>query len=237
MTTSLVMPGNHTYADEDVTTGVSEELLVQKVMRDRGVGKKAAYVWLRKQSREAALAEPTPIKQRDQVLLALLKFGARDGLALMADLHSMGIGLDLHDTQKTLWSLLDTGHVRFRERQGPKGTLYAIKLTNIGEVAARRVAASLNGEAIIEAPLPEPEPEPTPEPVPSASLLAGTPDLTVTRPLIDALRARWAKSERLAAVAKSLEELGEDDMALTLMGRTEFTPFEREVIDLLREIE
>ena len=48
------------------------------------------------------------------------------------------------------------------------------------------------------------------------------------------IRIRATKSEKLTQAARLLEEAGEDEMALTLLGRTEFTPLELEVAALLR---
>jgi len=48
------------------------------------------------------------------------------------------------------------------------------------------------------------------------------------------LRDRAVKADKLAAAAKLLEEVGEDDIALSLMAMTEFTPLEGEVIEVLK---
>lgn len=52
-------------------------------------------------------------------------------------------------------------------------------------------------------------------------------------PSLRDIRDRALKSKKLVAAAKLLEEAGEDDMALTLMGKTEFSPLEEEIISLL----
>ena len=50
------------------------------------------------------------------------------------------------------------------------------------------------------------------------------------------VRDRFLKATKINAAAKLLEEAGEDEIALTLLGKTEFTPLEEEVVDLLRRM-
>lgn len=55
-------------------------------------------------------------------------------------------------------------------------------------------------------------------------------------PLIRSIRDRARKESVLAQAAKLLEEAGEDDIALTVMGRTEYTDLELEVKTMLASI-
>jgi hypothetical protein len=56
-------------------------------------------------------------------------------------------------------------------------------------------------------------------------------------PEFSKIRARAVKATKINAAAKLLEEAGEDEIALTLMGKTDFTTLELEVIKLLRMFE
>jgi hypothetical protein len=53
-------------------------------------------------------------------------------------------------------------------------------------------------------------------------------------PVIRDLRDRAIRAQKLNAAARILEEVGEDDMVLALMAKTEFSGLEAEVITLLR---
>jgi hypothetical protein len=55
-------------------------------------------------------------------------------------------------------------------------------------------------------------------------------------PLIRSIRDRARKESVLAQAAKLLEEAGEDDIALTVMGRTEYSDLELEVKTMLASI-
>jgi hypothetical protein len=55
-------------------------------------------------------------------------------------------------------------------------------------------------------------------------------------PLICAIRDRARKEAVLTQAARLLEEAGEDDIALTVMGRTEYTDLELEVKTMLHSI-
>lgn len=52
-------------------------------------------------------------------------------------------------------------------------------------------------------------------------------------PAFRSVRERARKADKINQAAKLLEEAGEEDIALTLMGRTDFNPLEEEVIRLL----
>jgi hypothetical protein len=222
-----------------------ESLTVDDIMRERKVGKRYAYEILKRLSEEQNLATAVPDNQRERVLAVLYKTGARDTNALKDALHRDGYEVDGHDTTKVMWSLQKTGHVKFRERQSPR-MLYAIKLTDKGRQDGRKY---LNGKKREDPPTEERSPvnidadritppeeyavsQPEPEPVvdrPAAYWV----DHPEEWPAINDLRERAAKAQKLGAAAKILEEVGEDDMVLALMGKTEFTPLEREVIDIL----
>jgi Fe2+ or Zn2+ uptake regulation protein len=55
-------------------------------------------------------------------------------------------------------------------------------------------------------------------------------------PMFRAIRDRYTRAQKLNAAAKLLEEAGgQDEMVLTLMGETEFTQLEEEVLELLKK--
>ena len=55
-------------------------------------------------------------------------------------------------------------------------------------------------------------------------------------PKIQALRDRHARAKKINEAVKLLEEVGEDDAALSLMGKVEFTDLEWEVMALLEKL-
>ncbi len=70
----------------------------------------------------------------------------------------------------------------------------------------------------------KPEPEPT-----------WTLDLSAY-PAIKAVRDRAIRATKINAAVKLLEEAGEDEIALNLMTKTDFSPLESEIIAILREL-
>ena len=55
-------------------------------------------------------------------------------------------------------------------------------------------------------------------------------------PMFAQIRDRFVRARKLNAAAKLLEEAGgQDEMVLTLMGETEFTPLEEEVLEMLKK--
>lgn len=107
-------------------------------------------------------------------------------------------------------------------------------LSDVKEVAQRAAAMQ---QAVNDLGAGRPEPMKVvlrdfPEPEPSIFHLdeGGFPEFRSIRD-----RARNAK--KLAQAAAILEEVGEDEIALQLMTRTEFTPLEKEVIELLERYE
>lgn len=237
----------------NVTNDALVNQTVEDIMRERKVGKRWAYAILRQQTEEKATQAPVPHNQRERVLEILYRSDGfiRDSRMLTKALHDEGSEIDGHDTTKVLWSLQKTNHVKFREHQNPR-YLYAIKLTDQGKrdghrlVQARAVddnellpaddAGTMSTvEAVEEAygvkyaePVVEAPPAPQPEPPKGLSL--------ASYPAINDLHERSLKAQKLAEAARLLEEAGEDDLALNLMGKTEFSTLEREVLDVFEKL-
>lgn len=230
------------------------ELTVDQIAAERGITKRWAYEVLRQQHEAEAL--PVPANQREAILTLLFRDDTiKTSYDLTQALHHNGHSLSAHDTTKTLWSLQKTGHVKFRERQKPR-FLYAIKLTDLGRNEARDLMlrdATEQQEAATEAVLDElvdeglveeviqvdaeiAEEEEVPVLNTDDYVLMSQP-ITANHPAIADVRDRARKAKRLATAAQILEEVGEDEMALTLMGKTEFTPLELEVIDILEHMQ
>ena len=273
-----------TMAQKLAALDVAGEMTAEVVAQRLGISKKWAYALLR-QRNAAEIAQDIasiPTKQRDQVLLTLYKHGSHNIHELAADLHKDGSKIDGHDATKTIWSLANTGHVRFRERQAPR-TLYAIRLTEKGKNAARSLANGIAAAA--PEPLANPEAQvitdtwndnlnlgPWPEPDTAleaveaqanedlAAAIESYPVLTehqqdaidnallananlIERPWVTGslggwpairdVRDRAIKSQKLNAAAKLLEEAGEEEIALSIMTKTEFNALEAEVVALL----
>lgn len=229
---------------------------VEDIMRERGVGKRYAYSILRQMATEQYAEAEVPTNQRERVLAILYRSdgsipNSRD---LMLALQEEGYAIDGHDTTKVLWSLQKTNHVKFREHQNPK-YLYAIRLTAQGKADGRKYATKPKHEPVEEAleaiPFDElPEgmsiyAEPTTvelsvpvqaETVPVQRAKPWTLDMEGF-PAFREIRDRARKAQKLTEAAKLLEEAGEDEMALNLIGKTEFTPLEEEVIEILKRYE
>lgn len=233
-----------------MTTDVLVSQTVEDIMRERKVGKRWAYAILRQQTEEKATQAPVPHNQRERVLEILYRSDGyiRDSRMLNKALHDEGYEIDGHDTTKVLWSLQKTNHVKFREHQNPR-YLYAIKLTDQGKTDGHRL--------VTKAPPAPPEPEPPAvveeQPREEAVSLAvaavvvpeeqeiipvpAEPSLSLASyPAINDLHERSLKAQKLAEAARLLEEAGEDDIALNLMGKTEFTALEREVLDVFDKL-
>jgi hypothetical protein len=268
---------------------------VAQIMKEKGVGRKRAYVLLR-QSRAAEAGDvEVPQTQRVQVLGSLVNHAgsSKNAKDLLDQLHADGVKIDMHDTVKSLWSLQKTRFVSFRERGNPS-TLYAIKVTDQGlsayadmrerlaeqEVDTFLVAQSyrtfqpmvetvstveevdpaaleaFHDQAIADAELDAVEGVHTVKPSQAIveTILPGTPEWAASEvaleeqrrseygfdvkefPLICAIRDRARKEAVLTQAARLLEEAGEDDIALTVMGRTEYTDLELEVKTMLHSI-
>lgn len=236
----------------DITT-----LTVEQIMRDRGIGKRYAYTLLRREQAKR-MEGHVPQNQRDLILTILAQdTSIRNTNELSEAIHATGSKLPPHDVTKTLWSLQKSRYVRFRERAN--GMLYAIELTSEGRAAAAKreikevalAEVSVVEEppvpawtATIEQPVPPPSYDellPLVEETYNASAPA-QPDPAVPWfrdnmggwPSLRAIRDRYQKAVKIRAAAALLEEVGEDDTALALFEKVNFTPLEEEVIQLLR---
>lgn len=232
------------------------EATVESIMADRKVGRKYAYAILRQMQQERYAGAPVPNNQRERVLSILYRSDGeiRTSNELMESLQQEGYAIDGHDATKVLWSLQKTNHVRFREHQNPK-YLYGIALTAQGKADAKKIVTRKPEVEEIHATI-EPVVEKEPEvevgivqavggPYSEDAILVPVPD-EPEPPLAfypwpngmgDAFRLvrdRAIKAQKLNAAAKLLEEAGEDDMVLALMGKTDFTPLEQEVIEILK---
>lgn len=232
---------------------------VAKLMAEKGVNRRRAYAMLRAQKSAEIDTSNVVQGQRIAVLTCLIAHpeAGRDAPILVEALHGAKVKIDMHDTVKTLWALQKTDYVSFRERGGR--SLYAIKVTDAGlawivslkpkgddnELLPDPVAATVeevpeealrvfrNAQAFQKEidelgagkPLVSPDPAKRWKPWPDG--MGGWPSF---RFLLD----RAQRATKINAAAKLLEEAGEDEIALTLMGRTEFTALEEEVIHLLR---
>jgi hypothetical protein len=239
------------------------DMTVEQIMSARNIGKKAAYAMKRRQRLGEVGHVPNNQRERVLSIL-FRNADIKNSNELTEALHADGSEIDGHDTTKVLWSLQKSGHVKFRERQGGHKQLYAIDLTKTGLNDARFIEeklASLQAErefqnsaggdggyvdlvppladqAIADAELDETEGAHTVKP----SVLAPEPPAGVEPfqpfdnrfPAIHEVRDRAIRAKRYAEAAKILEEVGEDEIALTLMTKSEFSPLELEVIELIK---
>lgn len=238
--------------------------VVDDYARELGISKRWAYELLRQQSEAEATQVPIPHNQRERVLSILYRRGdeIRNSISLNAALHEEGFETDGHDTTKVLWSLQKTNHVKFREHQSPR-YLYAIRLTDQGKADAYRLVTTPPGVPQVTMVV-EPEREPEPEPDEAvlfqclywsehqhsennpptqecvdefqARLRARDPVAASSYPSITKLRERSTKAQKLIEAARLLEEAGEDDIALALMGKTEFSDLEVETLEILEKL-
>jgi len=206
---------------------------VARIMAEQRVGRRRAYEIIRRQ--KSALVDPSSISQgqRAAVLSALAADPAngKDAAILLDALHGAKVRIDMHDTVKTLWALQKIRHVSFRERGGR--SLYAIKPTEDG--LDWLASLTVNGHK-------ELPPVAATEPPMGATVVNEQTTVSVTIagiadikdwPALYALKARAAKAEKISEAARLLEEAGEDEIALNLLGKTDFTDLEKEVIRLL----
>ena len=233
------------WAKDSRTPPKSNEAVAQ-IMVEKGVNRRRAYAMLRAQKSAEIDTSTVGQGQRIAVLTCLIMFpeSGRDATVLLDALHRAGVKIDMHDTVKTLWALQKTQFVQFRERGGR--SLYAIKITDEGleaygemttppaiqEVAVLSNVLALANDVIVqeaERPAVEQEESPPPWAVAFGNQWSLGPALS------DLLR-RWDRATKINAAARLLEEAGEDEIALSLMTKTDFSPLEEEVIDLLRKL-
>jgi hypothetical protein len=235
---------------------VTMSMRIEDIMRERGVGKKRAYAIRREQGNEIH-SEAVPTNQRARVLNILLRKSdlINNSQELMQELQGEGYAIDGHDAIKVLWSLQKTQHVKFRERTHPRAGLFGIRLTSLGRADAQAWEPEPEPlELALESePVPESEPGPTDlsdvvEVAQRAAAMqqavndlgAGPPETNHVfffdadfYPAISAVRDRARKARKISAALRILEEVGEDEAALALMSKIEFSELEQEVINLL----
>lgn len=231
---------------------------VTKIMQDKGVSRRGAYAIVRRRRAEEMYTEDVDRGQRMAVLTILTTKPetGKDARLILEALHDAGVGIDLHDVNKTLWALQKTSCVRFREKNNPR-SLYAIRITETG-VATLSDLKRANGDAIraeskrlsearlskeaAVAEVPDfgvqvstrsaPPPEVAPIVASDDDVVSKLGDLS-SWPRFRDVRERAERAAKINAAAKLLEEAGEDEIALNLMGKTEFSPLEEEVRRLL----
>ena len=237
---------------------------VALLMAEKGVNRRRAYAMLREQKSAEIDTSNVGQGQRIAVMTCLIAHpeSGRDAPVLLAALHDAGIKIDMHDTVKTLWALQKTSYIQFRERGGR--SLYAIKITDAGLAWAASLKPKFNYDIEVPPePVMEMAEKASEEALrvfrnaqafqkeidelgagkPLALADEDNPDY-IKRPWIKGnlggwpefrdIRDRALKATKVNAAAKLLEEAGEDEIALTLLAKTEFTPLEEEVVDLLR---
>jgi hypothetical protein len=229
---------------------------VAQLMAEKGVNRRRAYAMLRAQKSAEIDTSNVGQGQRIAVLTCLIMSpeSGRDAPVLLDALHRAGVKIDMHDTVKTLWALQKTQFVQFRERGGR--SLYAIKITDEGLAAygemttppaIQEVAVLSNVLALANDVIVQEAENLEPDVVKDLQRwVVGPPadDEYIKRPWVKGnlggwpcfrdIRDRALKAAKVNAAAKLLEEAGEDEIALTLLAKTEFTPLEGEVVDLLR---
>lgn len=233
---------------------------VAAIAKEQGVNLNRAYTLLRE--RKMAEVDPSTVPQaiRDRILTVIATL--QDTESITADMvakaiQQMGGDENTHGVTHVLWSLQKTEHIRFRvsDRKG----LHAIKLRPKGE---ERVAYIRVGTSAIATPKERASTNPweTDADVrreeraqyeaahpraqyPNGGAVVDQPDLGAARPgpldeypLVRDLLARTKAAEGYVAAAKAVEALGEDDMALTLLGKSTVTPLEDEVARLLADL-
>jgi hypothetical protein len=228
------------YSNDDVT----------RIMAEEGVGRRRAYEIARQRRAAAVDVSSVGPGQRVAVMSCLVAEpdAGKDAAILLDALHRAGVKIDMHDTIKTLWSLQKTRYVSFRERGGR--SLYAITVTDAGRDWLRSATTTPMVEAVEEvAHAPQEEIEGTVD-ISGPSVPVVEVDEPVIEPPVDgdlpwgpgiarwpairAVRDRAVRATKINQAVKLLEEAGEEDIALTLMGKTEFTELEEEVVSLLR---
>lgn len=221
--------------------------IVERIMRERGVGKRRAYrLWKERQAQAIDISD-VGSSQRMAVMAALINVEGANGSvgALVDTLHHEGVRIDAHDATKTLWALQKQRWVTFRERAN--GDLYGIRVRPEGYEGYR--AQYQNGKAVVETveAVIEPEVIEPVEPDPlidkARAIFADIEEerrllpIDFTRyPLIHRLRERAEKAEKLNTAARILEDAGETDIALAVLEKAGMSPLEGEVVALLKEV-
>lgn len=217
--------------DKTIPTDAPE---VARIMRARGVGRRRATHLLAKERAESIDVSDVTLSQKEMVLAAVID-GAGNSNDLIKALPEVGG----HDVMKLLWACQKSGWITFRERKsggygkvGDRPKVYAIRVTDKGYEAhgrKRLEQAADDGHPVaveVQAAIKESEEEPA----------RRLPILDIRDyPLIEELGHRAALAEKLNLAARILEEAGEEDMALQVMGKTEFTPLEQDVIRLIKD--
>jgi hypothetical protein len=215
---------------------------VARIMRERGVGRRRATHLARKQRAESIDVSDVSLSQKEQVLLAVVNHKPKNSIELQRVMRLNGSTIDGHDTAKMLWACQKMGWVTFKERKAggsQMAGIYGIKVTDKGYSAASGRDAAQAGPAVVDAIITDDVPEGFRKPKEqaviekAAEVVAEAVTIAKERyPLITDILLRAAKAERLNSAARILEQAGEEDLALQVMGKTEFTPLEKEVIDM-----
>lgn len=224
---------------------------VAEVMKERGVGRRRAYEIIRRETADNIDTDSVGQGQRVAVMACLIahpETGRNSGL-IMEVLHENGVKIDIHDVNKTLWALAKTNFIRMRKRNNPR-SLYAISMTPEGIAAyenmtrrngrseeARQVTAQAIQQEVNAPGAGKPFTDEEIDEIVEDLHLGHLNPYPWPNGMGDAFRAvreRALRAAKINAAAKLLEEAGEYDIALNLMSKTDFTPLEQEVIDILR---
>ena len=229
---------------------------VARIMRERGVGRRRATHLATKAAAESIDVSDVDMSQKESVLRTIIKYEARNSQTLLETMNHNGYTIDGHDVVKMLWACQKMGWVTFRERKGGYGKhgerpkIFAIKVTSAGyghvqERAVEEVSSPPVNGGSIAPPIPEPEPPKPQQPVEAGGNQAHTLSLRNEEktsridlhdyPLVLELMKRGEKGIFLANAAQILESAGEEDLALAVMEKNQFTPLEDEVIRLVRK--
>jgi len=223
---------------------------IARIMQERGVGRRRATHLLTKERAESIDVSGVALSAKEMVLTTLIKYHFRNSDELAEHLrhHTDVHTTDGHDVVKMLWACQKQGWVTFRERKanGTHPAIYAIKVTPKGYADAKTVVrprqpVEMGGNQAHT--LPE-----AAQAAKSARRLDGDPPPTYDAPLkptdvafrsrlinldgyplIKGLMDRSEKGIFLTNAAQILERAGEEDLALAVMEKNQFTPLEEEV--------
>lgn len=194
---------------------------VARLMEERGIGRRYAYALARKAAAEAIDVSDVTLSQKEAILLTLVEHPDITNAAELKEvMRHDGSTIDGHDTAKMLWACQKSGWVKFRESH--KRGIYAIKVTEKGLDALDRKQRADDIKEEDAAPAVDGHPP-----------FVKPDEFKVIRSLMKQAKV----ADRLNEAAKILEEAGEEDIALTVYGKTEFNNLEMEVIRLIRKLE
>jgi len=229
--------------DKTVPTDSPE---VARIMRERGVGRRRATHLATRAAAENIDVSSVDMSQKELVLTTLVKHDDiknSDDLGEYLRRTTEVNHTDGHDVVKMLWACQKMGWVTFRERKSNttnRPPIYAIRVTDKGYSKGYSAAANIKRDSVVppayrfalsaqSAKRLDGDPPPTydepPTDIPFRSRLINLDGY----PLIKGLMDRAEKGALLANAAQILERAGEEDLALAVMEKNQFTPLEGEV--------